>query len=136
MAIVPMILKSLEQKIREKTPKYSRYFPFLVRWKVKKQLGGRLRYFFAGGAFVDPQTAQFFYDLGIPVVIGYGLTEACTVLTVNDLKPFRNDTVGKPISGLELKIDQPNDQGVGEVWVKGPTIMKGYLDDPELDRKS
>ena len=51
-----------------------------------------------GGAFMEPSTMQFFYDLGIPVVNGYGLTEAGTALTLNDLKPFRADTVGKPLA--------------------------------------
>ncbi len=50
---------------------------------------------------------QFFYDLGIPVVNGYGLTEAGTALTLNDLKPFRADTVGKPLPGVELRVLSP-----------------------------
>jgi long-chain acyl-CoA synthetase len=65
-------------------------------------------------------------------VVGYGLTEAGTVLTVNDLKPFRADSVGPPVAGCELEIRSPNDEGIGEVWVRGPTVMKGYLDEPAL----
>jgi long-chain acyl-CoA synthetase len=76
--------------------------------------------------------AEFFYNLGIPVVIGYGLTEASTVVTVNDLKPFRGDTVGKPVPGVEVEIRNANEDGVGEVWVRGRTVMRGYLDEPEL----
>ena len=68
-----------------------------------------------GGAFMEPSTLQFFYDLGIPVANGYGLTEAGTVLTVNDLKPFRADTVGKPLPGVELRILNPDADGIGEV---------------------
>lgn len=75
---------------------------------------------------------QFFYDLGLPVVNGYGLTEAGTALTLNDLKPFRADTVGKPLPGVELRILSPDADGVGEVAVRSKTVMSHYLDDPEL----
>ena len=87
---------------------------------------------FTGGAFMDPPTLQFFYDLGIPIANGYGLTEAGTVLTVNDLKPFRAETVGKPLPGVELRILNPDSEGIGEVAAKSKTIMSHYLDDPEL----
>jgi long-chain acyl-CoA synthetase len=70
--------------------------------------------------------------LGIPVANGYGLTEAGTVLTVNDFKPFRSDTVGRPLPGVELRIMNPDAEGVGEVAAKSETIMAQYLDDPEL----
>ncbi len=81
---------------------------------------------------MEPSTMQFFYDLGIPVVNGYGLTEAGTALTLNDLKPFRADTVGKPLPGVELRILNPDEEGVGEVAVRSKTVMSHYLDDPEL----
>ena len=100
--------------------------------QVHHAFGGDLRAMFTGGAFVDPSTLQFFYDLGIPVANGYGLTEACTVLTLNDLKPFRADTVGKPLPGVELRILNPEADGIGEVAVRSKTVMAHYLDDPEL----
>ena len=75
---------------------------------------------------------QFFYDLGIPVVNGYGLTEAGTALTLNDLKPFRADTVGKPLPGIELRLLSPNQEGIGEVAARSKTVMSHYLDDAEL----
>jgi len=75
---------------------------------------------------------QFFYDLGIPVVNGYGLTEAGTALTLNDLKPFRADTVGKPLPGVELRILNPNEEGIGEIAAHSKTVMSHYLDDAEL----
>ncbi|PYU09050.1 MAG: hypothetical protein DMG34_00205 [Acidobacteria bacterium] len=71
-------------------------------------------------------------DLGIPVANGYGLTEAGTAITVNDLKPFRADTVGKPLPGMEIKIVDPSEDGVGEVYVRSKTVMSGYLNEPEL----
>src|SRR5207249_2344403 len=100
--------------------------------QVHEAFGGELRAIIVGGAFTEPQTLQFFYDLGIPVANGYGLTEAGTAVTVNDLKPFRADTVGKPLPGMEVKIVDPGEDGVGEVYVRSKTVMSGYLNEPEL----
>jgi long-chain acyl-CoA synthetase len=99
---------------------------------VHRGFGGEVLALITGGAFMEPSTMQFFYDLGIPVVNGYGLTEAGTALTLNDLKPFRADTVGKPLPGVELRILSPDAEGVGEVAVSSKTVMSHYLDDPEL----
>jgi long-chain acyl-CoA synthetase len=100
--------------------------------QVHEAFGGELRAIIVGGAFTEPQTLQFFYDLGIPVANGYGLTEAGTAITVNDLKPFRADTVGKPLPGMEVRIINPASDGVGEVSVRSKTVMAGYLNEPKL----
>ena len=154
MALVPMILKALETRVREKIEglpnlakqavsglleAHKRVTRDKPRYGLSKRLlkpfhdafGGHLRLLFCGGAFVEEKTADFFYELGIPVVIGYGLTEAGTVVTVNDLKPYRGDTVGKTVPGTRVEIRNGDSTGVGEVWVSGPTIMKGYLHEPE-----
>jgi len=155
IALVPMLLKSFKQGILEKIealpawkkklfalfisinrfvtrskprPAFSR----LLFGKIHAAFGGRLREIIVGGAFVDPSLAQFFYDLGLPVAIGYGTTEGGTAITLNDLRPFRADTVGKAISCTQIKLDNPDASGVGEILIKGPTVMKGYLDDPEM----
>lgn len=153
MAVVPLVLEAFERAIRkqldEATPERRRVFDGLValhgvltdgrprhglaRWMLKPvhdALGGHLRQIFCGGAFTRPELAAFFTDLGIPVAIGYGLTEACTVVTVNDLKPFRGDTVGAPVPGTRVRIVDPGPDGIGEVQVAGPTVFLGYLDDP------
>src|SRR3989441_100136 len=104
----------------------------LLLRQVHDAFGGDLRAIIVGGAFTEPQTLQFFYDLGIPVANGYGLTEAGTAITVNDLKPFRADTVGKPLPGMEVRIVNPDAEGVGEVAVRSKTVMAGYLNDAEL----
>jgi long-chain acyl-CoA synthetase len=100
--------------------------------QVHDAFGGKLRALFTGGAFMEPATLRFFYDLGIPVANGYGLTEACTALTLNDFKPFRDDTVGRPLPGVELRILSPDSEGIGEVAARSKTVMSHYLDDPEL----
>ena len=155
VSLVPMVLKNLERGIRsnfEGLPSFKRFVLNLMislnkaltrkrpnvelsrklLGQVHKAFGGQLLAMFTGGAFIDPQTLQFFYELGIPVANGYGLTEACTVLTLNDLKPFRADTVGKPLPGVDLRILNPDAEGVGEVAAHSKTIMSHYLDDPEL----
>ena len=104
----------------------------LLLKQVHEAFGGELRAIIVGGAFTEPRTLQFFYDLGIPVANGYGLTEAGTAITVNDLKPFRADTVGRPLPGMEVRIVNPADDGIGEVAVRSKTVMAGYLNDPEL----
>jgi long-chain acyl-CoA synthetase len=100
--------------------------------QVHHAFGGDLRALMVGGAFTEPQTLQFFYDLGIPVANGYGRSEAGTAITVNDLKPFRADTVGKPLPGMEVRIINPDTDGIGEVSVRSKTVMSGYLNEPEL----
>jgi len=100
--------------------------------QVHEAFGGELRAIIVGGAFTEPQTLQFFYDLGIPVANGYGLTEAGTAITVNDLKPFRADTVGKPLPGMQVRILNPDSEGIGEVSVRSKTVMSGYVNEPEL----
>ncbi len=155
VTLVPMILKNLEKGLRAKFDALSapkRFFlnrmialnKLLTRSKPRPKLSRRLLpqvhdgfgcellALITGGAFVEPSTLQFFYDLGIPVANGYGLTEACTVLTVNDLKPFRADTVGKPLPGVDIRILNPDSEGIGEVAARSETIMSHYLDDPAL----
>jgi long-chain acyl-CoA synthetase len=100
--------------------------------QIHAGFGGDLQALITGGAFIEPTTMQFFYDLGIPVVNGYGLTEACTALTLNDLKPFRADTVGKPLPGVALRLLNPDENGIGEVAAQSKFVMSHYLDDPEL----
>jgi long-chain acyl-CoA synthetase len=104
--------------------------------QVHAAFGGELRALFVGGAFAEPAVLQFFYDLGIPVANAYGLTEAGTAVTVNDFRPFRADTVGRPLPGMEVRIANPAEDGVGEVAVRSKTIMSHYLDDPELTAKT
>src|ERR1700722_12785157 len=155
MALVPLVLKNLENGLRQRfadLPAGKRAMLdgliALNRWltrsrprlnlsralfpQVHRAFGGQLRALFVGGAFTEPETLQFFYDLGIQVGNGYGCTEAGTAITLNDFRPFRADTVGKPLPGMEVKIVNPNSEGIGEVAVRSKTLMSHYLDDPEM----
>jgi len=155
MSLVPLVLKNLERGLKERfaaLPSHKRFIlntliglnrlltrerPHLKlsRWllgDIHRAFGGELRALFVGGAFTEASTLQFFYDLGILVGNGYGLTEAGTAVTLNDFNPFRPDTVGKPLPGMEVRILQPDAEGIGEVAVRSKTVMSHYLDDPEL----
>jgi long-chain acyl-CoA synthetase len=155
VSLVPLVLKNLERGLKAKFEELSPLKRFLLNRmislnraltrkrpniqrsrkllrQVHERFGGELLAMFTGGAFMEPSTLQFFYDLGIPVANGYGLTEAGTSLTLNDFKPFRADTVGKPLPGVELRILHPDAEGVGEVAAHSKTVMAYYLDDPEL----
>src|SRR5256712_5029975 len=155
VSLVPLVLKNLQKGLQARfdvlPPAKRRIFHALVAInkaltkskprpgisrlllnQVHEAFGGELRAIIVGGAFAEPQTLQFFYDLGIPVANGYGLTEAGTAITVNDLKPFRADTVGKPLPGMEVRIVNPDAEGVGEVSLRSKTVMAGYLNEPEL----
>ncbi len=159
IALVPRLLKAMKEKIEEKLDDLPKWQRVLVDGLIEANeratrrapnhrlssrllrpihdgFGGKLRLIVTGGAFCERETANFFNRLGFPLAIGYGLTEACTVLTLNDLKPFRGDSVGAPVEGVELELREQNAAGVGEVWVRAPTIMKGYLDQPELTEET
>jgi long-chain acyl-CoA synthetase len=99
---------------------------------VHRAFGGELRALLVGGAFTEPKTLEFFHDLGIQIANGYGCTEACTAITVNDMKPFRPNTIGKPVAGMQIRIVNPGADGVGEVGARSKTVMSHYLGDPEL----
>src|SRR5690349_16344250 len=149
VSLVPLVLKNLERGLKAKFDELSKAKRFLLERaiainklltrkrprvalsrkllpQVHAAFGGELQALITGGAFMEPSTMQFFYDLGIPVVNGYGLTEGGTALTLNDLKPFRADTVGKPLPGVELRILNPDADGVGEVAARSQTVMSHY----------
>ena len=155
MAVVPLILKNLERGLRERfaalPPMKRRVLNAFMRinrvatrsrsrlWlsrlllkDVHRAFGGELRALLVGGAFTEPKTLEFFHDLGIQIANGYGCTEACTAITVNEMKPFRPETLGKPVAGMQIRIVNPTSDGVGEVAVRSKTVMSHYLDDPEL----
>lgn len=106
-----------------------------VRRKVFKeildQLGGKLRLIICGAAALKPEACQGMNDFGILTVQGYGLTETSPVLTAESVFNMRAGSVGKPMPRVQIKLDNVNEEGVGELLVKGPNVMLGYLDQPE-----
>ncbi|AKT36153.1 AMP-dependent synthetase [Chondromyces crocatus] len=99
---------------------------------VHDALGGNVRYLISGGAALPKDTAEVFSGLGLHLSEGYGLTEASPVLTVAKASArSRAGHVGKPIPGVSIKIQNPDASGVGEVYARGPNVMKGYFGNSE-----
>lgn len=94
-------------------------------------LGGELEMILCGGAYVDPRYEQGMYDFGIHVLAGYGLTECSPAVTCNRRYLFKPGSVGVPMPCNEIKINDPDEDGVGEVYIRGTNVMKGYYNDPE-----
>lgn len=106
-----------------------------IRRKVFKEvldnLGGKIRLLIAGGAAMSRDAIQGFLDLGINLLQGYGLTETSPVVAGENDKFKRLGSVGFPLPGIDVKIANPDKEGVGEVAVKAPTVMLEYVDNPE-----
>lgn len=151
LIVVPLllefILKRINLSIRESLPKklvppedvslldmlkgLPAIIRFIVKRKVRKSLGGKLRLLIVGAAPIKPETIETFCLLGITTYQGYGLTECSPLIAGNNDFYMNAAAVGLPIPGVEIKIDNPNEEGVGEVIARGDNIMLGYYNDEE-----
>lgn len=104
--------------------------------QIHENLGSKLRLLVAGGAALDPETEKFFNGLGIRMAQGYGLTETSPVIAVEDDKFTRNGSIGKALPELEVKIKDANEEGIGELLVKGPIVMLGYYQNEEATKET
>ena len=139
------IVKSINHGLPKKFQKENNENPFdslpfflkkIVRAKVKNTLGGRLRVFIVGAAAANPNIISDFRDLKLNTLQGYGLTE-CSPLVAGNTDFFqKDDSAGLPIPNVEYKIDKPNDEGVGEIIVKGPNVMLGYYEDEKRTKET
>lgn len=149
---VPLLLENVHTKIM-KTMKKSlpeKYFsndkhvldnlPIfikpIVKYKIKKSLGGRMKTFIVGAASLNPAIVDSFFKMGIRVLQGYGLTECSPLVAGNNDFFHKSDAVGMPIPNVEYKIYNPNSNGLGEIIVKGPNVMNEYFKDEEATRKA
>lgn len=98
---------------------------------IHRHLGGNLEMIVCGGAALDPLHEREFYDMGILLLNGYGITECSPVVTVNRIDNYRFGSVGLPLPCNEIKIDDPDESGAGEILVRGSNVMAGYYNDPE-----
>lgn len=99
--------------------------------KIHSSLGGNIDLFIAGGAAINPDVIRDYEALGIPMIQGYGMTENAPIIAVNKDYYSKADSVGMPLPGTEVKIIDQDEEGVGEIIVKGPSVMIGYYDNPE-----
>lgn len=147
MAGVPFFFERVRGRIEEKVAKAGGFKKFLFELAmsankhssifaplldrlalkgIREKAAPGLKFFISGGAALGKDNAEFFSSLGIPLLEGYGLTETSPVITVNPSGADKPGTVGVPIPGVELRLGED-----GEVLVKGPGVMKGYLNMPE-----
>ncbi len=145
---VPQIFYLFHQKIREKLGKMPWFLKMILRcilqasylirrisginfsrillFKLHRRFGRSMRLFLSGGARLDPKVAADLYRFGFTIIEGYGLTETSPVLTLNPYTRPKFGSVGKPLPDVKIRIENKNEQGIGEVVAQGPNIMKGY----------
>jgi long-chain acyl-CoA synthetase len=114
-----------------KTPLFRLLIHKIAGKKLYKTFGGRLKFFGIGGAKLDSRVERFLKEGGFPYAIGYGLTETAPLLA--GAAPFQTKigSTGHVMEGVQLKINKPDKNGVGEIWAKGPNVMQGYYKNPE-----
>lgn len=94
--------------------------------ELHEKFGGAVRIFIAGGAAPDPLVAKGLREFGFTFIQGYGLTETSPILALNRLDNFKDDAAGLPLPHVQIKIHNPDENGTGEIWAKGPNVMLGY----------
>lgn len=152
---VPLLLEAMYKKINagiekngktklikfaKKLSKFLLNFGIDVRRKLFKQiideLGGELRFIVCGASPLDRKVAEAFNDFGILTIQGYGLTETSPVLAAESINVIKYGSVGLPMPSVDIKIDNPNEEGIGEIIAKGPNIMLGYYEDEEATNET
>ena len=148
---VPLLLENVYKKIiktlKESLPnKYTQdenniiqnlpfYLKPIIKRKIKKSLGGKIKTFIVGAAAIKPEIVESFVALGIKVLQGYGLTECSPLVAGNNDTYYKAESCGMPIPDVEYKIDNPNEEGIGEIITRGPNIMLGYYENKEATDK-
>ena len=99
--------------------------------EIHDNLGGELEYILCGGAHLNPKIEEFMNDIGIPIITGYGLTECSPCVTCSRREYFKIGSMGLPLDCNEVVIHDPDENGVGEIYVRGDNVMMGYYNDPE-----
>ena len=103
--------------------------------KLYQTFGGRMKFFGIGGAKLDSRVERFLKEARFPYGIGYGLTETAPLLAGAGVHQTKLQSAGFAVHGVELKINNPGKKGVGEIWAKGPNVMKGYYKNPEATQE-
>jgi len=152
---VPLLIESIYKKVmqnvkkqgKEKTvafgiklSKFLLKFGIDIRRKLFKeildQLGGDIRFVISGAAAIDPEALEGFKNFGISAVQGFGMTETSPVLTAENLYEYRTGSIGHAMPGVEVAIENPDENGVGEIIARGPNVMAGYYENEEETAKT
>lgn len=108
----------------------------IIFGELHKRFGGSIRLFIAGGAAPDPKVAKGLREFGFNFVQGYGLTETAPIVALNRLQAFKDNAAGLPLPGVQIKINNPDKDGVGEIFIKGDNVMLGYYKNPKLTQEA
>jgi long-chain acyl-CoA synthetase len=114
-----------------KTPVFRKIIHRIAGKKLYETFGGRLKFFGIGGSKLDSRVERFLKEARFPYAIGYGLTETAPLLAGASPHQTKVQSTGFAVHGVQLKINNPNKNGVGEIWAKGPNVMVGYYKNPE-----
>ena len=140
---VPLVIEKIYKKNLDPTlskwairtfwhmPPISSILHARVKSALKNAFGGTLRYFICGGAAMNPVVEKCLMDIHFPLSIGYGMTECGPLIGGNPPKYFKARSGGAPVMNMEVKIDEPNQAGIGEILVKGENVMLGYYKNPD-----
>ncbi len=128
---VPQIFSLIHRGIYERIRSIPLFLRFLLKPLLKKKLkerfGKSLKFMASGGARLDPKVGRDLHRLGFNIIEGYGLSETSPVVTLNPPRRVKFGSVGKVLPDVEIKIDNPDSKGIGEVLIRGPNVMKGYF---------
>ena len=138
LCAVPLLAEKLHEKIEDGLRK-SKFAQFMMKvglrgpvmHMVKLKLGGKLRFIITGGAPCPRHVMESFNRIHVRFLEGYGLTECSPVVSVCPPEVKEIGTIGLPIGGIEVRLADKNEQGVGELQVKGPIVMQGYFHNPD-----
>lgn len=103
----------------------------VINAPIRRKFGGGIRCWLSGGSRLDPEITRYFRTMGFPLIQGYGVTECGPVVSVQSMHDPRLDSVGEPLYGMKVRIHEPNASGDGELWVRGPNLMLGYVDEKQ-----
>jgi long-chain acyl-CoA synthetase len=104
--------------------------------EIHETLGGHVRLFISGAAGIDPIVSKAYRSMGILLIQGYGLTECSPIVALNRDTDYKDDAVGLALKNFEIKIENPDCDGIGQIFVKGPSVMLGYYEVDEKDNNS
>ncbi len=119
LAIYRRVLRAAPPRLRQ-----------ILNAPLRKRLGGRINVWVSGGSHLDGRITRFYQELGLPLRQGYGLTETAPLACIQENFDSAPESVGKPVEHVQVRVNEPDESGQGEIWIKGPNVMLGY-EDPE-----